>query len=423
MKIFRILFCILFFCPLVHGAVVDDPVLYPQEHHLYPGRIADFSQSDYSGFLDVYKNIYQDVHDEENDEVIRRVREHMFWVEDGLETNQTQEWLVLQSQIAQLCNLDVPLGEASQNVSLSEHTALATSIRYICQQEKELLRLQDNLARRETFRTLFSNDLDASSERKSDSPFDVIEDLHMIDQILYGEKFDAQRPEEPTFAWYEFFEDWGPVPEFWQNQTKEGIQELYEAELADKDYIDTESSIDGVVFEIHSILEFLASVPLGGENVNKEIMSTTQHKGTSGEGAGASPQKTESAPPDPSKPEYKTVHDDNLWSKFKGLIDDVLNENRVEEVIDDIFGVRNFRYDFEDIRRGEQRRRDSFSWALRQIEETQERRANDEHFGSLGTPRIDQSLIDWNKNLEAFLDHAEEIHSIFKNILIPKPQL
>lgn len=389
---------------------------------LYPNRIRDLSPLDFSGFENIYLEIYKDSHKESSTETINRTREYLLWTQDPLGEDNSIIWNSTIRDIQNICHGQVPNTIQTESLSLNDSIQLSTEIRQLCEQEQKLLRLENNMARRNTYRTLFSN------ESLVDSPFDIIHDLHKIDRIFYGEKFEDQKPSTPKFPTYIYTSGFIPQAEFWQDQTQKNIEKELGDVFSNKEYASYKDSIVGNLAGMDPALDTLARTSLMTGVATNQVFESSLHKGTSGEAIGASPNITTITPPDKTSPESETILLFRVFHVFQGIIDRFLQENNIAELYLKS-GNTNAQKDQSFIHSGEQRRRNQFFLELQKVEEDSEFLANSQHFGISGTSRNNAAFIQWNKDLTAFLgtstkpySGARGIHAIFKNLLMPKPQ-
>ncbi len=388
----------------------------------YPQRIADFSSLDFQGFKDVYTKIYHDTHNESREELSQRVYQHLTLIENALDPQTADTTKQLESQIDSFCNGNPPDRVLFPRVPLNEFIRISEQIQNLCAYEQELLILEQNLIRKNTFRTLFAN------ESLHDSPFDIIQDLHTIDTIFYGEKFDEQKPPRPSFAIYQFFTTAITNPEFWQYQTQKGIEDELGNVLQQKEYARFEDSITGNIAGIMPALNLLSQQSLMTGVATNQVFESPLYKGSTGKAIGADPMVIETTPPDKSIPESESVRSFRVLHIFDGIIDRFLQENKAPEIHMPTQN-RSAGKTQEILRESEQNRRLQFFQELRTTHEMSEWDIQSQHFGENGTSRNHSAFQQWNKDLESFLGSqtppysgARGIHAIFKNLLMSKPQ-
>lgn len=347
--------------------------------------------------------IYTDSHNEDNDEILRRTSEQLWELLDRFSRNDKQKLSKVLGIIDNYCSMKVSEVSQLEEFSTQYHVALSSEIIRICEEERELLRLENILARKNAFRIMFSNDF------KGDSPFDIIHDLHDIDEILYGEKYTEQKPPEPSFATFNEEQTFYLLEgEFWQDQTSDNIDNELGGVLSQKDYGSYPPSIVGNIAGMDVPLGQLSSIStVGGETTHQAYRNTHGDFATGGIATGADPHSSEISV-DKSAPEVSTISDVRIFNTFEALIDRLLEESSSAAMVLNS-GKQNSGLDMESIQEKEKERRHLFWNELLRHEEESEFLANDEHFGLGGTSRIDITLEFWNKNLEAFLGVPKEI--------------
>lgn len=393
---------------------------YPREEHIYPLNINEaLSSPDFRGLVDIYQNIYHQVHKEDREEILKRVTQHISWLEEYFHNPEEKAlWEDTKYDIQELCERNVAPLSKNLGMGLYHQIDSANYIASLCEQEQLLLRFQNNLARKNTFRTLFSND------DLRDSPFDTIQDLHQIDQIFYGEKFTEQKPPRPLFSRYTWYPEFALEIEFWQDQRSEGIEKEKGGVLEKKDYKNYEKSIVGNLAGMAPALKKLAQTSVAGEIATRDIFAKSRHEDPDPKAPGTQPQSTNNAAPDKNKPEAEKVQKDSTWTWYTGLVKKIIDTNRV---IERQYGLSqaNLSQDFNVLFSDQKNSRINFFEVLRTEKETQEQFQNQENYD-----RTLDALKKWNDDLKAFLGNsglmatsgARGIHFIFEKILLPKPQ-
>ncbi len=413
MKKYFLLFFIFFFPSLSLAAT-----------ELYPEKIDDFSK--FETFRDVYKKIYADSDEENQSEIIRRVLEHQGDIQEYFLKSKTQN--LTQKDIADFCQLDVPQNEDqntnAEDIHLFNESAFAQvnasiQIRNLCDYEQQLLRFQNNLSRKNIFRSLFSDD------SLLDSPFDIIKDLHKIDDIFYGKKFQEQRPAEPKFLVYHTADGFQLDQESWQDQSVNGIGD----NLNNKNY-DADSHASSIGGNLAGFFESpgLSLVRLGSVSLMASISSTaffqpSSFQGTSGE-PGQTSNTVSTTPIDKTKPAVKSIGEESLGQDFEGVIDAVLNPDTCPAITNPDLQKSKNTGNFEDTNTFlicENVRQKLLDDTLRQLSEKAEFDAEDKHFGTEGQTGTDKSLETWNKDLNSFLIQAKDIKDTFASFIL-KPQ-
>jgi len=258
----------------------------------YPEKIENFAR--FSKFKDVYKKIYNDMNNENETEILRRTSEHN---QDILREFFEKENQFTQDELALYCGMNVPKISHDKKMTQVFQMRGSSLIKELCQTERNLLRQQNNLARKNTFRSLFSND------SLKDSPFDIIKDLRDIDNIFFGKKYREQKTDEPSFLKYEQKEDFNANQEDWQDQRKNGIG----SELSNTVY--NTSHADSIVGNLAGLFEApempltkLENTSLMPGIATTKFMEPAQPKGTTGN-PGETSQTTKSAATDKTQPE------------------------------------------------------------------------------------------------------------------------
>ncbi len=413
-KIYFLLFTLTLFVPVSYAGV-----------ELYPQKINNFSPLDFSGLADVYKKIYEDANEEDEDEVLRRVTEYLGLLGEAF----TQE------EIETFCNINVPFIELSdkdltipdirpqddfpdkRKIQASTRgqdpfLETATKLQELCRYERLLLRLENNLSRRNTFRHLFSDD------SLSNSPIDTITILQEIDNLFFGEKFEDQRPDPPTFLEYKQTNAFIYTPEFWQDQRPEAVNEEKEGALDKKDYGDFAFSIVGNIAGIDDILSnWLTQYSLVDGVTTKQFLEFPQSSGTSQKSSGSGSYQIKSNQ-DTTVPEVELVAQEIVGPEYEGIINDILNASLCNELTD---SDRREGLETGDrtlvCQRERKQRVQNFIEDQRNIEKIVENKS----FGVDGTSYLDYTFAQWNNNLEWLRSQAQKIREIYDDF-ITRPQ-
>jgi hypothetical protein len=207
---------------------------------LYPEPLGSFEN--FSNMTGLYERIYTDINP--TDEAIIEAREAVI-LERVKEHTIVQERNLSDEDIQTLCQLRVPEIALETDFSRKTFKDLATELERLCEMESATWEEENNLQRRLVLQTLFQNQ---TSRQAKDSPFDVLEDLNVIDGIWLGEKSGESDPNFLIFQNRETEADFQLEPEDWQDQTELEI---------DPEYASDDTSLAGILWNLQEPLKDL----------------------------------------------------------------------------------------------------------------------------------------------------------------------
>lgn len=393
----------------------------------YPQKLGDFSS--FGGFDDVYMRIYQDANEESDvhvesqskyeSEILDRVGQHNLRKRSRAsdDTYTQQEIEILSS----LGVIDIHK-DGADPTSSEEQVFISQILRGFYQYEQQLLQFQNDLARANGLRSIFENDSNA------DSPFDIIKDLRILDQLIFGEKYDSQKTKEPQFLVYNGEGALSMETEDWQDQRMEALQE--KGGFEKKEYSNHTNSLTGTIAGIVlKPLTKLLSYSLVGGVSTKGMFEFSAHSGTSQDTSGAGGFTHALAPPDKTQTLSEKAQEEGIASGLNIAIEQLLESNCIEtdarqerKKENGSDGTKEDPYLQQFNRVGlfircQDSRKADFLSDLQTIREKADFLAEKSHFEDI-LPRI----LNWNKDLKSYLTSAKEIHQIFKRDFIPKPQ-
>jgi len=280
------------------------------ETNPYPDRWKQVQTFD--DLQDVYLKIYKDTNYEDEGIVLDRLKWH--------------EGLFTKNELNAYRKLEAPQIGADEDFTWFEQLRTSDTLQWYFLYEKELLRLENDIDLRNWRETMFVND------SLADSPFDLIEDLHVIEKDLFGTKFEEQQLTPPLFIKYdEEQKDFLPETEDWQDGREETIQDM----LKSRKYNERDISFTGMLSGLKKQMDKLLSHQLIRGKAAEQFMEPGTMKATSGDtyGAGIAGYAPPSA--DSSPPEVETVLMARPWEeqsgtakqKLKGMSDLSRNSN------------------------------------------------------------------------------------------------
>jgi hypothetical protein len=240
---------------------------------------------------DVYWKIYRDTNYEDELEILERMK----WYED----------VFTEEEIEIYRRLDVPKVSADKNYKFSDQIKTSDILQRYYIYEKELLRLENDINLRNWTETVFVND------SMDDSPFDIIEDLHRIEEELFGRKFKKQKFDAPLFIEYDpDQEHLLPELEDWQDGREKTMQDM----LKSRGYAIRDNSFTGVLAGLKKYMDLLLMRPLISGKATEQFMESATNNEVSGDTYGAG--VTDYDPPSPddkTPPESETVLLERPW--------------------------------------------------------------------------------------------------------------
>lgn len=419
----KIFFLVAIFFPLLSQAAMQP----------YPEKLGDFSR--WGAFDDVYMKVYQDTYGESDtnserqmpyeSEILDRISQH------GLKKRSAEEGdNYTQEEIDILSELGVPDLHEEDVTGQEEQVSTSRNFQNLYKYERDLLQLQNQLARKNGLTSIFEND------SLADSPFDIAKDLRSIDKLLFGEKYEFQQPKEPSFLTYDTEKEFSLDPEDWQDQRKISLEEKFSSFSETKYGQQTDSltgAIAGIVFK--PLDKLLSVSSLVGESSSKGMFEHTGHSGTAqgGQGSGAGNQKV--ATPDKSDPLVYQVQTEDIGTGLNLAIEKLLESNCIEtdareerlkekkqesessseEEVEDKYLATSNRLGL--FFRCQDAQKADFLSDLKLIEEKADFDTEKNHFKNI-LPR----LLNWNKDVRSFLNSTKKIREIFQKDFITKPQ-
>ena len=294
---------------------------YCLANNYYPEKLADFSSIE--SFKDIYQKIYEDVHVEnaENQkEIFKRMRQI------DLDYQYKEEFT--NNELTVLENLDVPeVFQKEDLIPLTRQIFTSKKLKNLYEQEKELLFLEQDIARRSALMGIFS-------DGKDNAPFDIIQDLNKIDEIFFGEEH--TKP-EPSFInneeikdqyWDDFDPEVDTDPTCWQDEREDS--EICDNQ-EDEDYEPNTECITGllasVVDETEGPLIELNSHPLAAQAVTATFFQPSNHEGTAATETGSLYASSATIPPNKKEePEYLKILSENISDIFSSKNLKILSE-------------------------------------------------------------------------------------------------
>ena len=251
----------------------------------------------------VYWKIYKDTNYEDEETVLERLK----WYEGDFTKNELNAYR----------KLEAPQIGADENYTWFEQLRTSDTLQWYFLYEKELLRLEKDIDLRNWRETMFVND------SLADSPFDIIEDLHVIEKDIFGTKFEEQQFDPPLFIKYdEEQEDFLPETEDWQDGREETIQSM----LKSRKYNGRDISFTGMLAGLKKQMDKLLSTQLIRGKAAEQWMEPGTMKATSGDtyGAGIAGHAPPSA--DCAPPEVETVLIERPWEEQSGTAKEELKK-------------------------------------------------------------------------------------------------
>jgi hypothetical protein len=397
----------------------------------YPDRLGDFSR--WEALDDMYLKIYHDTYGETNpnqiqsmlyeSEILDRVGDH-----ELKKRSFDPENTYVQEEARILSELGVPRIHQQDITGLEEQISTSRNFHNLYEYEGKLLEFQNKLARKNTLKSIFEND------SLADSPFDIIKDLRRIDEIIFGEKYASQKPEEPSFLIVDPQTNFSFDPEEWQDQRKSFLESKF-PQFSKTSYVQQIDSLTGAIAGIVlKPINTLLSVPsLVGESSTKGMFEHAGYSGTAqgGQGAGAREQKT--SPSNTSEPLVYQVQTENIADRIDIAIEYLLQSNCIEtDAREQRLQDKKENNSSEDISfnkyletsnrielffRCQDAQKENFLSDLTLIREKSDFDAEKNHFQN-----IFSRLLNWNKDTRSFLDAVIDIREIFQKEFITKPQ-
>jgi len=261
----------------------------------------------------VYWKIYKDTNYEDEETVLERLK----WYEGDFTKNELNAYR----------KLEAPQIGADEDYTWFEQLRTSDTLQWYFLYEKELLRLENDIDLRNWIETMFVND------SLADSPFDLIEDLHRIDKLLFGKKFNTQKPKKPLFIKYDTeqkklclkTEDWqdgretrGFLARLLGNRKYGKTIEKKEDGNGEEEKNKNYPSITGYLSNLRRPFRKLLSHQLIRGKAAEQFMEPGTTKTTSGDtyGAGIAGYAPPSA--DSSPPESETVLIARPWDEQSG---------------------------------------------------------------------------------------------------------
>ncbi|MCF7812714.1 hypothetical protein K9M59_03940 [Candidatus Gracilibacteria bacterium] len=351
--------------------------------------------------------IYQDAHEESDFddaalpygvEILNRIGQH----ERGREFTQEER--------KTLSELSVPDVHQQSGKSLEQQIGTSRNIQNLYNYESRLLREENNLARRNGLRSMFANDT------LSDSPFDLIQDLREIDALFFGEKYQTQKPDNPSFLTYGSGQtDFILEQENWQDQREGSLQEEFGGDFTDKEYDNFSDSLTGIIVGIVTKpIQKMTGYPLVGGISTKGMFEFASHSGMSQDSTGSGAFGKKGSPPDKTEPLADQVESQDIAQELRRETEQLLESHCVETAQTE---RRDYQGKIETFFACEEFREDDFQRDLKQIQLDAEWNAATDPFLPLS-----EKMQQWNQDLKSYLKSAEEIHQIFKDDFEPKPQ-
>ncbi|MCF7830910.1 hypothetical protein K9M41_02865 [Candidatus Gracilibacteria bacterium] len=357
------------------------------------------------GLQEMYSRIYMDVHEEDNTEILSRVGQHGTGFGEEL----------TESEKNTLQELSVPNLSHEKRASLEGQVGTSLELSQLYEYEKDLLRLENNLARRNGLRSIFRNGTD------KDSPFDVIQDLHLLDELFHGEKFAEQKPVDPFFLEYEqaqkeyqeeYQYDYVLEKEPWQDQREENLTELF-LDFTKRKYEDPTRSLTGRLFWLESVLAELAKYPLVGGIATKSIFEPGLEAGISGDSA-AGIHPTDVPFPDKTPLEYEQVKEEKPGNKYAEYLQNIVKSSFLER---NELGGKDVPQVLFESGVNDSQEEEEFATKMREFSENSELGIADEEKRTLV-----KILTNFNEDLRSFTKQLIEINRIFEKDFLTKPQ-
>lgn len=364
---------------------------YPDRLLNVEGNSVDLSR--YEGLQNIYFSLYGDTNNEDNSKIFHRVKEH--------EKSPSQ---TLSQEINTYCDLGVPDVSYIENFSRKEQTQIAIYLQDLCDYERALLRFQNQLARKNWMRSMFANN------RQDDSPFDVIADWNQVEMILFGEKWENEAPDVPTFASFDenTMQAFSSDGQDWQDQSKRGV---YNGKTPSIDFGEEDFSLTGNLAKIKKPLQELVSRPLVGAIATTHFMQFGGEAVTSGSPSGMGVFANPVPIPDNTRSESKTVQEESLVGKFSGFVTGLLSTSECLDIAES--GEQRARDDLEAFIQCGVLRGAVFENRVRQRETETESDTEKNH-----REKVILALRIWNEHLYSFLEQALEWHEVAKELLL-----
>jgi len=376
---------------------------------IYPNILAPEEEGGLAtldGLQDIYSRIYKDVHNEDVTEILNRVGQHGTGFGEDLTE---KEKSILQE-------LGVPNLSQRKMSSLDEQVKTSVSLAAIYKYEKDLLRLENNLARKNGLKSIFRNSTGI------DSPFDIINDLHSIDKVLHGEKFEEQKPDNPFFLEYEKAQeeyqeegeyDYVLEIEPWQDQREENLKEFF-TDFINKKYSDPNTSLSGHLFWVKAmLLSKLVNISLVGTIANTGIFEpATEAVHSGGSGMGIFPSNVSS--PDKTPLESEKALEEQTGNKYAPFVQKLGEAMFLER--NEFGGVDTSEVLYQS-EEDETLEAKEFSTKLRDFKENSELEIEDKEERMLS-----KIIANFNEDLRSFLEQLREMNRIFKEDLLIKQQ-
>jgi hypothetical protein len=259
----------------------------------YPDRWEQFETLE--DLKDVYWDIYNDTNYEDEAEVLERLKWH--------------EFAFTEEEMDQYRKLNAPEVSAEKSYKLSDQLKTSDILQQYAAYEKKLLRLENDIDLRNWTETVFVND------SLEDSPFDIMEDLHAIEEVLFGKKFEEQKFESPLFIKYDEEQKiLLPDSEDWQDGREEALQSM----LKNRKYKDRDISLTGMFAGLKKPMDDLLSHSLVRGQPGKKWMEQGTPKTTSGDTYGADVIGYDPPSDDAAAPESETVLIARPWDEQSG---------------------------------------------------------------------------------------------------------
>ncbi len=358
------------------------------------------------GLQNIYSRIYTDTHNEDVTEIMNRVGQHG--------TGFGEELTEREKSILQ--ELGVPNLSQRKMSSLDEQVKTSVTLAGIHVYEKDLLRLENNLARRNGLRSIFRN------STSIDSPFDLIIDLHGLDEVFHGEKFEEQKPDNPFFLEYEKAQkeyqeegeyDYVLEVEPWQDQREENLKKLF-SDFVNKKYSDWNRSLSGHLFWVKAVLlPELVNMSLVGTIANTGLFEpATEAVHSGGSGMGIFPSNV--APPDKTPLESEKVKEEQSGNKYAAFVQKIGEAGFLE--LNELGGMDSpqvlLQSELDEIFQEEE-----FTTKMREFKENSELEIEDKEERVLS-----KIIANFNEDLWSFLEQLREMNRIFKEDLLIKQQ-